>query len=236
MSIRERISSLDWHSVYEQLDKVGYALTEALLSSSECETLAKLYDGSPEVFRTTIDMSRYNFGSGQYRYFSYPLPGLVQDMRESFYPHLAMLANQWATKLSYDVRWPDSHQEFIGRCHKNEQRRPTPLLLNYVAGDYNCLHQDLYGDIYFPFQVILMLSDPATDFDGGELVLVENRPRMQSRASVLRLSKGCAAIIPVRERPRKGARGYHRAQMRHGVGDIRSGRRQTMGVIFHDAK
>ncbi len=236
MNVRERIARQDWVNVFERMDTNGFALTEPLLSAAECSTLAQLHDGASELFRNTIDMARYNFGSGQYRYFNYPLPDLVQQIRESLYPALAVLANQWSDKLGTDVRWPDSLDAFIKDCHKNEQRRPTPLLLSYVTGDYNCLHQDLYGDIYFPLQVILMLSDPLCDFEGGELILVENRPRMQSRAMAIHLAQGCAAIVPVRERPRKGTRGYHRTQMRHGVSDVRSGRRQTMGIIFHDAR
>ncbi len=236
MNIHERVTALDWNNLTENIDRDGYAQTGKLLSSVECDSLTGLYDDSPESFRSTIDMSRYNFGSGQYKYFSYPLPGIVQKLRESLYPPLSQVANQWAKKLGTDVRWPILHDTFIKQCHQNLQCRPTPLLLSYKAHDYNCLHQDLYGDVYFPLQVVVMLSDAESEFTGGEFVLVENRPRLQSRASVLTPMQGCAVIIPVRERPRNGSRGYYRAQTRHGVSELRSGRRRTLGIIFHDAE
>lgn len=236
MNVRERVENLEWNSISDRLDTQGFSLTEPILTQAECRSLAEMYDGPQELFRSTIDLARYNFGAGQYRYFNYPLPQLVQQMRESFYPRLAAIANLWAQRFRNDLSWPGSLDAFIEKCHENKQIRPTPLLLKYEAGDFNCLHQDLYGDVFFPLQVIFMLSDPVTDFEGGELVLVENRPRMQSRASAIRLSQGCAAIIPVRERPRMGARGFHRAQMRHGVSDVHKGRRQTLGIIFHDAR
>ncbi|MDE0480259.1 MAG: 2OG-Fe(II) oxygenase [Gammaproteobacteria bacterium] len=231
----ERVAALNWTRISSDLDAVGYATTCPLLGVEECEEIANLYDSSLGVFRSTIEMSRYNFGSGQYRYFSYPLPSLVEELRKSFYPPLSGIANDWAARLGLDTKWPDNHKEFVESCHRHNQRRPTPLLLSYNSGDYNCLHQDLYGEVFFPLQVVFMLSDPVTDFDGGELIVVETRPRMQSRASAINLSQGCAAIIPVRERPRKSNRGYHRVQSRHGVSTVGNGRRITLGIIFHDA-
>ena len=180
-------------------------------------------------------MARYNFGRGQYRYFGYPLPDIVATLRSYFYRHLAPIANDWSSKLRQDVRWPAELDQLTAQCHAAGQERPTPLILKYGRGDYNCLHQDLYGPLHFPLQVVIALCDPGEDYDGGELILVEQRPRMQSRPVAMRLQQGSAAIIPVRERPRQGARGYHRATMRHGVSEITAGNRYTLGLIFHDA-
>jgi hypothetical protein len=235
MNVKERTNKISWDTVSQELDTRGYALVKDFLSEEECDELVGLYDGPADRFRSTINMSRYSFGSGQYKYFSYPLPRIVNDIRECMYPYLAQVANHWAAALGTETRWPDSHAEFVEQCHKAEQKRPTPLLLRYAENDYNCLHQDLYGEVYFPLQMIFMLSNSLSDFEGGELVLVENRPRMQSRATSIELNQGSAAIIPVRERPRKGARGYHKVQIRHGVSEITRGNRQTLGVIFHDA-
>ena len=181
-------------------------------------------------------MARYNFGQGQYKYLNYPLPSIVQVLRETLYPPLATIANAWSARLGQSVTWPDSLTQFIERCHAAGQQRPTPLLLRYAEGDYNCLHQDLYGPIYFPLQVIVLLTEPGVDFDGGELVLVEQRPRMQSRPMVVSIPAGGASIVPVRERPRQGATRIHRVQMRHGVGRVKRGSRMTLGIIFHDAQ
>jgi len=231
----ENALAMDWAAIAGSLDDRGYAVTSPVLSPEECATIRSRYDDRHCRFRSTIDMARYNFGRGQYRYFDYPLPDDIQALREQFYAGLAPIASEWAARLGIEERWPATHAEFIERCHAEGQRRPTPLLLRYGPGDFNCLHQDLYGQIHFPLQVILMLSDPGVDFDGGELLLVEQRPRMQSRAMVVRVPQGSAAVIPVRERPRRGVRGFHRARVRHGVAEITGGNRHTLGVIFHDA-
>jgi uncharacterized protein len=227
---------IDWPGAAASLDAEGYAVVPGILDAAACGRIEARYDDGDTPFRSVIDMARYNFGSGQYKYFDYPLPAEVETLRSSFYPALAAIANRWAEQLGDERRWPVSHAHLRGCCHAEGQTRPTPLLLRYGAGDYNCLHQDLYGPIHFPLQVVVQLSAPGRDFEGGELVLVEQRPRMQSRPIVVHLPQGAAAIIPVRERPRRGARGYHRALMRHGVGRISRGRRTTLGLIFHDAK
>jgi hypothetical protein len=227
--------AVDWSQLSRSLTADGFAVTGPVLSDGDCTRLLEGYDDPATGYRSTIDMARHNFGRGQYRYFSYPLPATVQALRDYFYAGLAPIANEWAKCLGSADTWPETLAALTRRCHREGQRRPTPLILRYEAGDYNCLHQDLYGPIHFPLQVIVMLSAPARDFDGGELILVEQRPRMQSRPMVVHLERGCAAIIPVRERPRKGARGFHRAQMRHGVSRIKAGKRHTLGVIFHDA-
>lgn len=236
MSVSEIAAALDWESIANALDADGYAVTEPLLPTALCNSISTLYDNPDTAFRSTINMARYNFGSGEYRYFAYPLPAVVRELRESLFPPLAEIANTWAEKLHTGAHWPDSLGAFTAACHEAGQARPTPLMLRYRAGDFNCLHQDLYGDLYFPLQVIFMLGDPGSDFAGGELVLVEQRPRMQSKASVVALAQGAAAIIPVRERPRRGTRGFHRVQMRHGVSRVTSGERNTLGMIFHDAR
>lgn len=228
--------AIDRTGIAEQLDSDGFAITPPLLSPDECAALAGRFDDAGTRFRSTIDMARYNFGQGTYRYFEYPLPQPVEALRRALYPPLAAIANAWAERLGEAPHWPPELDALTRACHAAGQNRPTPLLLRYQAGDYNCLHQDLYGPVYFPLQVIVMLSDPDREFQGGELILVEQRPRMQSRPMVARLAQGEAAVIPVRERPRRGGRGYHRAQMRHGVSRVHSGSRTTLGVIFHDAR
>lgn len=237
-ALRQRILAVDWSAVSQHLNDQGYAILPPLLSPSQCKSLEKLYDRSdnPDTFRSTINMSRYNFGQGEYRYFAYPLPEIVDTLRQDLYVPMAKIANEWAQHLGNPERWSKSLDSFIEYCRVHGQHRPTPLLLRYKPGDYNCLHQDLYGDIYFPLQVVFMLSKPGEDFAGGELVLVEQRPRMQSRAMVLNLAQGGAAVIPVRERPRQGKRGFHRVQMRHGVSVVSHGQRTTLGIIFHDAR
>jgi hypothetical protein len=230
-----RVDALQWPDITLQLDSEGYALLPPLLSAEECQDLYSLYVDD-RLFRSTIDMSRFNFGRGEYRYFRYPLPDTVSALREALYPPLAVIANDWAKRLRIEMRWPDTLYAFTEKCHARGQTRPTPLLLRYGVDDYNCLHQDLYGDLHFPMQAVLMLSDPDRDFTGGEFVLVEQRPRMQSRPIVLNLARGAGAIFPVRERPRPGSRGYHRTRMRHGVSVVRSGNRMTLGIIFHDAR
>ena len=217
------------------LDQTGYAVIRSLVDSDACGSLASLYDGPSERFRSTVTMARHGFGRGEYKYLSRPLPDLVQTLREALYPPLSVIANEWAERLRTPQRWPAHHCEFVDTCAAAGQLRPTPLLLRYGPGDYNRLHQDLYGDIYFPLQVIVLLDAPQRDFEGGELLLVESRPRMQSRPIVIPLAQGDAAVIPVRDRPVSSSRGWSKAIVRHGVAEIRSGARRTLGVIFHDA-
>lgn len=227
--------AVDWRRISAALMADGYAVTTPLLSPDDCARLSSYYDDSRIDFRSRINMARYNFGQGEYKYFAYPLPVEIQHLREFFYAGLAPIANEWEHCFGKPPIWPGELAELTRQCHQEGQCRPTPLMLRYREGDYNCLHQDLYGDIHFPLQVVIMLSAPRDDFAGGELILVEQRPRMQSRPMVVALEQGAAAVIPVRERPRKGSRGYHRAKMRHGVGKITAGNRHTLGVIFHDA-
>ena len=224
-----------WKDVRAQLDERGYALLRSVLGQQQCEEVAGYYDDE-QRFRSRIDMARYNFGQGEYKYFGYPLPDLVQEMRTFIYPELAPLANSWSERLGANLRYPVRLSEFIERCHRAGQTRPTPLLLKYSAGDYNCLHQDLYGELVFPFQVTFFLSQRGQHFEGGEFVLSEQRPRQQSRVEVLIPDRGDAVVFSVHHRPVQGTRGYYRANPRHGVSTVRSGRRYTMGIIFHDAK
>jgi uncharacterized protein len=227
---------IDWERTRSQLDDRGFALISGVLPKKSCEEIAAYY-ADDHRFRSRIEMSRYAFGRGEYKYFNYPLPGIVQQLRFSIYPHLAPLANEWAVRLGSNMpRYPESLPDFIEQCHRMGQKRPTPLLLKYGAGDFNCLHQDLYGDLAFPFQVTFFLSQRGRDFEGGEFVLAEQRPRRQSRVEVLSPNQGDAVIFSVNHRPVRGARGYHRARFRHGVSTIRSGDRYTLGIIFHDAK
>lgn len=235
MSVANTVESLDWGAVAEQVDVDGYALIPPFLTAQHCAKIAAHYNDGTTPFRTTVDMARYNFGLGEYKYFGYPLPQDVQALRAAFYAPLSRIANDWAQRLNLDTTWPDSLDDFTKYCHQHGQCRPTPLLLRYGVGGYNCLHQDLYGPIHFPLQVIVLLSAVGRDFDGGELMLVEQRPRMQSRAMVIPIEQGGAAIVPVRERPRQGKLRVHRVQMRHGVGQVRRGNRLTLGLIFHDA-
>jgi hypothetical protein len=235
MTICLENAGIDWSAIQSSLQRKGYAVTAPVMSADDCERIGAWYDDPQTAFRSTISMARYNFGRGEYKYFAYPLPGDVQAIREFFYAGLAPIANEWEQCFGNEPDWPEKLPELTERCHAAGQSRPTPLLLRYGQGDYNCLHQDLYGPIHFPLQVIILLNAPREEFEGGELILVEQRPRMQSRPIVVPLEQGAAAIIPVRERPRKGARGYHRAPMRHGVGEIIAGNRSTLGVIFHDA-
>jgi len=226
---------VDWKAVHDQLDEQGFARLPGLLSPRECEEIRRLYPND-EGFRSRIVMEKHNFGRGEYKYFSYPLPGLVASLRKNLYPELAVGANRWNEQLGKHERFPTKHAEFIEQCHAAGQKRPTPLVLRYGADDYNCLHQDLYGSMYFPLQVAILLSEPERDFEGGEFVLVEQRPRMQSRVEVIFLKQGDAVVFAVNQRPRLGKRGYFRTTMRHGVSTVRSGERLTLGVIFHDAK
>lgn len=232
--IEMRIVALDWAGISASLDREGWAVLPGLLADAECDRVAALY-AQEGLFRSHVHMARHGFGRGEYRYFAYPLPSLVAALRGGFYPYLAPLANRWHERMGMAVRFPAEHAEFLARCHDAGQRRPTPLLLQYGAGDYNCLHQDLYGEHVFPLQAAVLLSAPGDNFSGGEFVLTEQRPRMQSRAAVVPLSKGDAVVFAVNARPVRGSRGDYRVTMRHGVSEIRSGRRHTLGVIFHDA-
>jgi uncharacterized protein len=233
--IGARIDAIDWPRVATDLDASGVARLEGLLTADECEALATLYDNE-RGFRSTIVMARHGFGRGEYKYFAYPLPDIVTQLRPALYAPLVPIANHWNEAMGIAVRYPETHAAFIKRCHAAGQTRPTPLLLKYGAGDYNCLHQDLYGEHVFPLQVVILLSEPGKDFTGGEFVLTEQRPRMQSRAEVVALRRGDAAVFAVHHRPVKGTRGFYRVTMRHGVSALRSGHRQTAGIIFHDAK
>jgi uncharacterized protein len=225
----------DWSSVAEALDREGWAVLGGLLPAAECRSLAAAYD-KDSAFRSTVVMARHGFGRGEYRYFAHPLPGSVASLRDSIYPNLVPIANRWNELLKSDVRFPPTHRAFLERCHEAGQTRPTPLLLRYGPGDYNCLHQDLYGEHVFPLQIAILLSEPDKDFAGGEFVLTEQRPRMQSRVAVVPLGCGDGVIFAVNHRPVQGARGAYRVTMRHGVSALRSGRRHTLGIIFHDAK
>jgi hypothetical protein len=230
-----RVHALDWRRLRRELDGRGFAVTDQVLDERECREVAGLFDG--DGFRSTIDMARHRFGDGRYRYFAHPLPPLVQAARTVFYEHLAPIANSWSERLSGDApRFPDTHAELLKRCHEAGQDRPTPLILRYREGDWNALHQDLYGQVYFPFQVVAMLSDPGRDYSGGEFVLLEQRPRAQSRAHVLQPPQGAFVIFPTRERPNAGKHGYHRVALRHGVSTVSAGERVALGVIFHDAQ
>jgi len=228
-------SPVDWASVACDLDANGLAIMPKLLSRAECRSVSDTYSEDTH-FRSRIVMARHGFGRGEYKYFAYPLPDRIAKLRAELYPNLATIANRWNENIGIADRYPPSHAIFLDRCHKGGQTRPTPLLLQYAAGDYNCLHQDLYGEHVFPLQVAILLSEPDRDFEGGEFVLTEQRPRRQSRAAVVPLRQGDAVVFAVHHRPVRGARGWYRVNLRHGVSEIRSGSRHTLGIIFHDAK
>jgi hypothetical protein len=234
-AIAERVAALDWTALAGELDAHGCAIIGPLLMPDECEALAATYPAEAP-FRSRVIMARHGFGRGEYKYFAYPLPDLVAGLRAALYPPLADIANRWNAAMGLEVRYPPDHSTYLNRCHKADQPRPTPLLLQYGPDDYNCLHQDLYGEHVFPLQATVLLSRPGDDFSGGEFVLTEQRPRMQSRAEVVSLRQGEAVIFPVHHRPVQGTRGVYRVNMRHGVSRIREGRRHTLGIIFHDAK
>lgn len=234
-SVAERIKAVDWKSLTQDLDTEGSSVIEQLLSPDECRALAGLYP-KDDIFRSRIVMARHGFGRGEYKYFSYPLPDLIAGLRTAIYPHLVPIANRWNNAMGIDVRYPEKHADFIARCHRAGQSRPTPLLLQYGVGDYNCLHQDLYGEHVFPLQLTILLSEPGKDFTGGEFVMTEQRPRMQSRPIVVPLRQGDAVVFAVHHRPAQGTRGAYRVNLRHGVSRLRSGHRHTAGIIFHDAK
>jgi uncharacterized protein len=233
-TIAERVDLLDWTRAANDLDDQGSAVLDAILSPDECQSLAALYSNDA-VFRSRVVMSRHGFGRGEYKYFSYPLPRPVAELRTALYPKLVPIANRWNAQMHSDVRYPENHADFLERCHQAGQSKPTPLLLQYGPGDYNCLHQDLYGEHVFPLQVAFLLSEPGKDFQGGEFVMTEQRPRMQSRPVVVPLHQGDGVVFAVHNRPVQGTRGSYRVNLRHGVSRVRSGHRHTLGVIFHDA-
>lgn len=233
-TIEDRIRSLDWPAIERSLDEFGYATAPSLLTASECAEVAGLYD-QDQRFRSRVDMARYSFGSGEYKYFERPLPPLIESLRIGLYSRLAPIANAWATRLG-TPKYPDELAPFLELCATNGQSRPTPLLLRYRAGDYNCLHQDLYGDVAFPIQLTVGLSRPGVDYSGGEFLLMEQRPRAQSRGQAVSLSQGEAVIFATRYRPARSTRGFYRVNLRHGVSRLLTGERYTLGVIFHDAR
>ena len=232
--LAQRVDAFDWFDLEEELNGYGCAMLPRLLSAQECYALAALYPRD-DLYRSRVVMARHGFGRGEYKYFAYPLPHPVAELRAALYPRLAPVANRWNEVMGIDVRYPAAHDEFIERCHAAGQMRPTPLILQYATDDYNCLHQDLYGEHVFPLQVAILLSEPGKDFTGGEFVMTEQRPRMQSRTEVVPLGKGDAVVFAVHHRPVQGTRGVYRVNLRHGVSRLRSGHRHTLGVIFHDA-
>jgi hypothetical protein len=233
-SLARRLGTCDWRQLAVDLDEQGSAVIPQLSSTAECRALAAMYS-QDELFRSRVVMARHGFGRGEYRYFVYPLPPQILTLREALYARLAPIANRWNERLGLEIRYPAAHAEFVERCHAAGQGLPTPLLLRYEAGDYNCLHQDLYGEHVFPLQVAILMSQPGEDFEGGEFVITEQRPRQQSRVEVVNLRQGDAVVFAVSHRPVEGARGSHRVNSRHGVSRIRSGERRALGVIFHDA-
>ncbi|MGH8972020.1 MAG: 2OG-Fe(II) oxygenase [Acidimicrobiia bacterium] len=235
LSITGRVDRLDWDALAGDLDDVGVALSSVVLSVPECRSLSGLYDDD-ERFRSTIDMARYRFGEGQYRYFDHPLPDMVAELRAAFWPHLVPVAREWAERRDQPAPWPDDFEDWLDRCHAAGQRRPTPLILRYGPGDWNALHRDLYGDLVFPLQVVVGLDEPGTDYTGGEFVVVEQRPRAQSRATSTLIGQGQALVFTTRDRPVRTQRGWSNGPMRHGVSVLRSGRRRTLGLVFHDAE
>ncbi len=234
LRIREYISSLDWDALAAQLDSRGCAVLPGLLEPGACRELAELY-AEDSRFRSRVVMSRHGFGRGEYKYFAYPLPPLVTELRVALYPRLAPIANRWSARLEEARQFPSSLDEFLSLCHAGGQGKPTALLLTYGPDDYNCLHQDIFGEWVFPLQLTVLLSESGSEFTGGEFVLTEQRPRMQSRVEVVPLQRGDAVVFAVHHRPVRGTRGDYRVNLRHGVSRVRSGRRQTLGIIFHDA-
>jgi uncharacterized protein len=234
LSIAQRIDSLHWDPIQLELDAHGAAVIGPVLSPVQCKTLIQAYD-EEKLYRSRVVMASHGFGRGEYQYFAYPLPSIIGELRESLYPHLAEIANRWNEGIGIDIRYPPRHEAFQSRCHEAGQSKPTPLILKYGPGDYNCLHQDIYGERIFPLQIAFLLSKPGEDFTGGEFALTEQRPRMQSRVEVVPIEQGMGVIFPVHQRPMKGAHGTYRVNMRHGVSRVRSGLRFTLGVIFHDA-
>jgi len=232
--MKQHIEQLDWNTISNQLNEHGYALVKQVITTDECDGLAKGYDQNV-LYRKTINMERYRFGQGEYKYFNYPLPAVIEQVRHSVYPYLVPVANNWMRVLNVNKQFPSALAELLDECHAHQQTRPTPLILRYDKGGYNTLHQDLYGEIYFPMQLVLFLDEPGKDYEGGEFVLIEQRPRAQSKAIVLRPQKGDMLIFTTNFRPVKGTKGYYRVNMKHGVSELTSGRRHTLGIIFHDA-
>ncbi|KQR74231.1 proline hydroxylase [Burkholderia sp. Leaf177] len=232
--ITARINAIDWHRIEDDLNRYGCATVERLLTAAECDMLVALY-AQDDLYRSRVVMARHGFGRGEYRYYAYPLPAIISELRQTAYSHLAPVANRWNASMGIETRYPANHADFIRKCHAAGQTRPTPLILQYDEGDYNCLHQDLYGEHVFPLQLAILLSVPGRDFTGGEFVMTEQRPRMQSRAEVVPLAQGDAVVFAVHHRPVNGTRGVYRVNLRHGVSRLRSGHRHTVGVIFHDA-
>jgi len=234
MDLEERIDCLDWSRLAEDMNERGYASASNVLTAAECDELVDRYN-SDSLYRKTIIMEHHGYGLGEYKYYQYPLPGVVQQLRESVYPKLAPIANNWMSVLGIDKHFPDSSSELVELCHAHGQLRPTPLILRYNKGGYNALHQDLYGEVYFPMQLVLFLNEPGEDYEGGEFVLIEQKPRAQSKAIVLKPSKGDLLIFTTNFRPVKGTKGYYRVNMKHGVSELITGKRHTLGIIFHDA-
>ena len=234
-AIEQRIDAYDWSAITAEMSAHGCAVLPKLLIAAECKELAALYPDDGH-FRSRVVMARHGFGRGEYKYFKYPLPVLIGEMRAALYPRVAPIANAWNERMKIETRYPEKHVDYLKICHEAGQTRPTPLLLQYGPGDFNCLHQDLYGELAFPIQATVLLSDPACDFTGGEFALIEQRPRMQSRVEVVALQQGDAVIFAVHHRPVQGTKGSYRVNLRHGVSRLRSGRRHTLGIIFHDAK
>jgi hypothetical protein len=233
--LAESIAALDWHLLQQTLDDQGYAKLPPLLNQAQCNEIISSYEENNH-FRSTIDMARYRFGIGEYKYYQAPLPDLLQQLRNGFYPELAQTANRWLEQLGRDAIYPDALFEFLDQCHQQGQLRSTPLILKYETGGYNCLHQDLYGEVFFPFQVVFALNQKEKDYTGGEFLLLEQRPRAQSRGQVITLEQGAGLIFPTNLRPVSGSRGYYKTTLRHGVSTITSGTRYSLGIIFHDAK
>jgi hypothetical protein len=234
MNIEQRIAALNWDGITEDMNEQGYASAPNILTGAECEELTMQYNNEG-IYRKTINMERYRFGLGEYKYYQYPLPAIVQQLRENVYPKLAPIANNWMRVLNIDKHFPDSLIQLTGLCNEHNQHRPTPLILQYGKGGYNALHQDLYGDVYFPMQLVIFLNEPDEDYEGGEFVLIEQRPRAQSKAIVLKPRKGDMLLFTTNFRPVKGTKGYYRVNMKHGVSEITAGKRHTLGIIFHDA-
>lgn len=234
-NIRQSWERIDWTAVSQSLNKYGYAILPGFLSHPQCDELSARY-AEVDSYRKTIQMERYRFGRGEYKYFDYPLPSLIEEIRTSCYPHLSRIANDWMTALGMEKRFPEKHTDLISQCQKAGQHKATPLILHYEKGGYNTLHQDLYGEVFFPLQLLLMLSQPVMDYEGGEFVLTEQVPRAQSKAIVLRPGKGDAVVFTTQYRPAKGSKGYYRVNMKHGVSEVTNGQRYTLGIIFHDAQ
>jgi hypothetical protein len=235
MDIKQRIAGLNWTGIKTDLDARGYTIVKNVLTAGECAMLVTQYD-TDELYRKTVVMERHHYGRGEYKYFKYPLPALIQQLRQSVYPYLAPIANNWMVQLNKPTRFAGTLDELLQHCHQQEQLRPTPLILQYAKGGYNAMHQDLYGEVFFPIQSVFILDEPGVDYEGGEFILLEQKPREQSRAMVLKPAKGDMVLFTTSYRPAQGSKGYHRVNMKHGIGEVTNGRRRSMGIIFHDAK